>query len=50
MRPRWLERIFNYWIYPLMHWPMQVRQFANLKRNAERHYQSRPRQHQDTPA
>jgi hypothetical protein len=39
-RPRWFERIFNYWIYPLIHWPMQTRQFANLKRNAERHYRS----------
>lgn len=39
-RPRWIERIFNYWIYPLIHWPMQTRQFANLKRNAERHYRS----------
>jgi proline iminopeptidase len=37
-RPRWFEHMFNYWIYPLMHWPMQTRQFANLKRNAERHY------------
>ena len=35
VRPRWFERIFNFWLYPLMHWPMQVRQFANLKRNAE---------------
>jgi proline iminopeptidase len=38
IRPRWLERIFNFWLYPLMHWPMQVRQFTNLKRNAERHH------------
>lgn len=37
-RPRWFERIFNYWIYPLIHWPMQTRQFANVKRNAERHH------------
>ncbi len=37
-RPRWFERIFNFWIYPLIHWPMQTRQFANLKRNAERDY------------
>jgi proline iminopeptidase len=41
-RPQWFERIFNYWIYPLIHWPMQTRQFANLKRNAERHYRSAP--------
>ena len=33
--PRWLEGFVNFWIYPLMHWPMQVRQFANIKRNAE---------------
>lgn len=39
-RPRWFERIFNFWIYPLIHWPMQTRQFANVKRNAERHYRS----------
>ena len=41
-RPRWLEGIFNYWIYPLAHWPMQCRQFVNLKRNAERHYRTAP--------
>ena len=34
-RPRWLERFVNFWVYPLLHWPMQVRQFANLKRNVE---------------
>ncbi len=42
LRPRWLERIFNYWIYPLLHWPMQIRQFANLKRNVERHHRTAP--------
>jgi hypothetical protein len=35
LRPRWLERFFNFWIYPVMHWPMQVRQLANIKRNVE---------------
>ena len=35
MRPRWLEGPFNFWVYPLMHWPMQIRQFANIKRNVE---------------
>lgn len=39
-RPRWFEGIFNYWIYPVIHWPMQTRQFANVKRNAERHYRA----------
>jgi hypothetical protein len=34
-RPRWLEGLVNYWVYPLVHWPMQVRQFANIKRNVE---------------
>lgn len=42
-RPRWFERVFNYWIYPAIHWPMQTRQFATLKRNAERHYRSTAR-------
>jgi len=44
--PRWLERIVNFWIYPLMHWPMQTRQFANLKRNVERHRRLATAQHQ----
>ena len=35
MRPRWLEGPFNFWVYPVVHWPMQVRQFANVKRNVE---------------
>jgi proline iminopeptidase len=34
-RPRWLERLLNFWVYPPVHWMMQVRQFANLKRNIE---------------
>jgi hypothetical protein len=32
--------MFNFWIYPVIHWPMQARQFVNIKRNAERHYRS----------
>ncbi len=35
LRPRWLEGPFNFLVYPLMHWPMQTRQFANIKRNVE---------------
>ena len=35
MRPRWLERGVNFWVYPPVHWVMQTRQFANLKRNVE---------------
>jgi hypothetical protein len=34
-RPRWLEGFLNFWVYPLVHWPMQVRQFANIKLNVE---------------
>jgi proline iminopeptidase len=36
MRPRWLERLFNYWLYMPVTWPMQVRMLAVLKRNIER--------------
>ncbi len=35
LRPRWLEGPFNFLVYPLMHWPMQTRQFATIKRNVE---------------
>ena len=35
MRPRWLERFVNFWVYPPVHWMMQARQFVNLKRNVE---------------
>jgi proline iminopeptidase len=35
IRPRWLERVLDFWIYPPAHWTMQTRQFANLKRNIE---------------
>jgi proline iminopeptidase len=36
MRPRWLERFANYWLYMPMTWPMQARMLAVLKRNIER--------------
>ena len=35
LRPRWLEPLFNFWVYPAIHWPMEVRQLANIKRNVE---------------
>jgi hypothetical protein len=35
MQPRWLQPIVNLFLEPA-HWVMQVRQFANLKRRAER--------------
>jgi len=35
IRPRWLERLLNFWVYPPVHWIMQTRQFANLERNIE---------------
>src|SRR6266511_3968859 len=35
IRPRWLERFLNFWVYPPLHWTMQTRQFANLKRNVQ---------------
>jgi hypothetical protein len=35
VRPPWAKHFLDFWIYPPMHWPMQVRQFANLKRNIE---------------
>jgi hypothetical protein len=36
VQPRWLQPIANLFLEPA-HWVMQVRQFANLKRRAERH-------------
>jgi len=42
-RPRWLEPLLNFWLYPLVHWPMQVRQFANIKRNVENSRTPTPR-------
>jgi len=35
LRPRWLERFGNFWVYPPVHWMMETRQFANLRRNIE---------------
>jgi hypothetical protein len=37
-RPRWLQAVGDFLLYPPMHWPMQTRQFANLKRRAEREW------------
>lgn len=39
-RPRWLEGFVNFWVYPLLHWPMQVRQFSTIKRNVVNHRSS----------
>jgi len=36
LRPRWLERFANYWLYVPVVWPMQARMLAVLKRNIER--------------
>lgn len=36
MRPRWLERLANYWFYLPITWPMQARMLVVLKRNIER--------------
>jgi Trehalase-like, N-terminal len=41
LRPRWLERLANYWLYVPVVWPMQARLLAVLKRNIER--AARPR-------
>ena len=35
VRPRWLERFTNYWLYIPLVWPMQARMLAVLKRNIE---------------
>jgi proline iminopeptidase len=35
-RPRWLQIVVDLFLYPPMHWTMQTRQFANIKRLAER--------------
>ena len=42
MRPRWLERFFNYWVYMPVTWPMQARMLAVLKRNIEQAAQAPP--------
>ena len=36
MRPRWLERFYDYWVYVPVVWIMQARMLAVLKRNVER--------------
>jgi proline iminopeptidase len=36
MRPRWAERLYNYWVYVPVVWIMQARMLAVLKRNIER--------------
>jgi hypothetical protein len=41
MRPQWLERFVNYWLYIPVTWPMQARMLAVLKRNIERAVGSR---------
>lgn len=35
-RPRWLQVVWDFLLYPPAHWAMQTRQFANIKRLAER--------------
>jgi hypothetical protein len=35
-RPRWLQSVWDVFVYPPVHWSMQTRQFANVKRLAER--------------
>jgi hypothetical protein len=37
-RPRWLQVIVDFFLYPPAHWSMQMRQFANIKRLAEGDY------------
>ena len=35
LRPRWLERLEFYWLFPPVVWIMQARMLAVLKRNIE---------------
>lgn len=35
LQPRWLQPVAAILLYEPMHWIMQMRQFANLKRRAE---------------
>lgn len=35
MRPRWLERFVDYWVYPPVVWIMQSRMMVVLRRNVE---------------
>ncbi|MEV6097227.1 hypothetical protein [Nocardia sp. NPDC051981] len=37
-RPRWLQVVGDFFVYPPVHWVMQTRQFANIKRLAEREW------------
>lgn len=48
MRPRWLERLYNYWVYVPVVWIMQARMLSVLKRNIER--ATRTRAHPAVPA
>jgi len=41
-RPRWLQSIWDVFVYPPVHWSMQTRQFANIKRRAERDWAHHP--------
>ena len=36
LRPRWLERVLDYWVYAPVVWIMQARMLTVLKRNVER--------------
>ena len=50
MRPRWVERFYNYWVYVPVVWIMQARMLAVLKRNVEHGAPSdRARQHLGKP-
>jgi hypothetical protein len=42
VRPRWIERFTNYWLYIPVVWPMQARMLAVLKRNIEQPAQAPP--------
>lgn len=42
IRPRWIERFVNYWLYVPVTWIMQARMLAVLKRNIERAANTRP--------
>lgn len=35
-RPRWAQAIWDFFVYPPVHWTMQTRQFTDIKRLAER--------------
>ena len=42
IRPRWIERFVNYWLYIPVTWIMQARTLVVLKRNIERAVRVRP--------